>query len=489
MAHRIPVARVARLVGLSRSQVQRLIQAGTLSTFDGTVDLDDLMAVFPDTDWDTDGELRRVEEVKNRAFGRRLVELALPDKHVLAERLYRLSRKYAAAERRAERFALRLRWLEERLEAMAAEGGGAAAVAADLRDWLRHEQMDGAKESDRIEAVLAGEGMMEVMSARVRLEPDGRDFFVEGNDTVLEAALGAGIPLEYGCSNGNCGACRARLVSGEVRKVHPHDFALSATDKADGAFLMCSYTAVTDLVIEAGTMGVSDIPRQIIPTRVRAVEHLGEDVAALHLTTPRSQRLRFLAGQTVTLDAGGVSGSYYVASCPCDGRQVTVHVRRTNDPFARRVFADLGHNEDVTIDGPGGDVVYDSVLGRKLVFVAWDDGFAPIGSLVQHALSLDEGQPMRLLRVADEVGLYRDNQCRSWADAYDTLEYTVLSAEGGAGAVADRVAAACGDIAVSDVYAAGPKAFLDALRGRAVGLGMPEGAWHGLVMDRDSNAG
>jgi CDP-4-dehydro-6-deoxyglucose reductase len=42
-------------------------------------------------------------------------------------------------------------------------------------------------------------------------------------------------------------------------------------------------------------------------------------MAALHLTAPRSQRLRFLAGQHVTLSIDNAEGEYYVASCPVRG--------------------------------------------------------------------------------------------------------------------------------------------------------------------------
>jgi CDP-4-dehydro-6-deoxyglucose reductase len=161
-----------------------------------------------------------------------------------------------------------------------------------------------------------------------------------------------------------------------------------------------------------------------------------------------------------------------------------LHVRRTNDPFARRVFDDLRHGDEVVIVGPAGTTVYDSAEGRKLVFVAWDEGFAPIGSLVQHALSLDEEQPMRLFRISDDLPVYRDNQCRAWADAYDGLDYTKLAVCGDPDSAAAAVVSACGDIAICDVYAAGPARFLDALHRRAEAVGMPGSAWHGLVMDR-----
>jgi CDP-4-dehydro-6-deoxyglucose reductase, E3 len=95
-----------------------------------------------------------------------------------------------------------------------------------LKQWLKRELNAAPREAERAEALLAQESVMRIMSAQVTIQPSGHEFFVEGNDTLLEAALRAGIPLNYGCSNGNCGECKARLVSGQVRKVHPHDFVL-----------------------------------------------------------------------------------------------------------------------------------------------------------------------------------------------------------------------------------------------------------------------
>ena len=59
------------------------------------------------------------------------------------------------------------------------------------------------------------------MTAHVRLLPSQHEFFVEGNDTVLEAALRSGLALDYGCSGGNCGLCKAKVLSGQVKR-HAH---------------------------------------------------------------------------------------------------------------------------------------------------------------------------------------------------------------------------------------------------------------------------
>jgi len=101
------------------------------------------------------------------------------------------------------------------------------------------------------------------MTAHVRILPSGHDFFSEGNSNLLEAGLRSGLALNYGCSNGNCGECLARVVSGEVQNIQPHDYKISDAKKASGHVLMCCNTAVTDVVLEAPEAhGASEIPQQ-----------------------------------------------------------------------------------------------------------------------------------------------------------------------------------------------------------------------------------
>lgn len=56
------------------------------------------------------------------------------------------------------------------------------------------------------------------------------------------------------------------------------------------------------MVLEAPeAQGTDEIPRQQLTAKVRNIQIFNEDVALLHLKTPRTQRLRFLAGQQVQL--------------------------------------------------------------------------------------------------------------------------------------------------------------------------------------------
>lgn len=484
MAHILPLSRVARLVGHSRASIQRMIHDGELASYDGMVDMNELLRVFPDVSWEDDGEFKRVQEIKEKAFGKRVYERALPDKEVLAERLYEMGKEFAAAKTLLLHYDEVMRFLGDKLNDVAESGGAATHDAvAGVKQWLKRELEAAPQGAARAESLLAQESVMRIMSAQVTVLPSGHEFFVEGNDTLLEAALRVGLPLNYGCSNGNCGECRARLVSGQVRKVHPHDFTFREQEKAQGDFLLCSYTAVSDVTIEASVAGAADIPRQTIAARVKSIERLNPHVAALNLTTPRSQRLRFLAGQSVTLSVAGTSCEYHIASCPCEDRQITLHIKRDNRPFSRKVFESLGKEDTVTIDGPHGGFVYDMDSRRRAIFVAWEEGFGPIQSLIQHGMSLEIADDMYLYWAAGTVGHYLDNLCRSWADAMDNFHYQALDMTDDPARLVQAILLEHAGLAHTDMYVVGPAPFLRALEDVAMTRGLSPRRWHGELLD------
>ena len=325
--------------------------------------------------------------------------------------------------------------------------------------------------------------LMSVETAQVRVRPSGREFVVERNDTLLEAALRAGLSLSYGCSNGNCGQCKAKLLSGQVRKTRHYDYVLSAAEKNTGVVLMCCNTAVADLVIEAREAhGAADMPLQNITAKVKSVNPMAEDLRLLHLQTPRSNRLRFLAGQSVSLTlADGSAASCPVASCPCDDRNLQFHIpRRAGDTFSERVFTGLGSADIVRIEGPRGDCVLNEESNRPLIFIACGGGFAPIKSLIEHAMALDVAETLQLYWIADgKTGHYLNNLCRSWADALDNFRYIPVTAEGDLtrdAAIRDvlaRVLPAQAELVAHDVYAAGPAAFANEAEYLLLDRGLP----------------
>ena len=322
------------------------------------------------------------------------------------------------------------------------------------------------------------------MPFRARLLPTEREFEIAGAETMLQAGLRAGLAMNYGCSSGNCGLCKARVVSGEVSKVHPHDFVLSEAEKQQGYVLMCAYAPRTDVVLEAGVATrPAEIQFQEIAARVKEIKPLTDKVRLLHLQTPRSNRLRFLAGQSVALAIGDDASDYAVASCPCDDRNLQFHVRdMPGNAFASRVFDGLRVGETVTVYGPVGDFVLKPDSTRPILLLACNSGFAPIKSLAEHAMSLEQAESLYLYWLATvEGGHYMANWCRAWADALDNFHYRELQEAALGDAQVEhalgRLLAEHPDLKGFDVYAAGPQGFLDQVRSRLSPYGVNDANW------------
>ena len=232
MSHLLPLSRVAKLVGQPRHALQEMIRGGTLATFDGMVELDELLRVFPEVKWDDDAEFRRVQEIKDKAFAKRVLERALPDKDVLVARLNELGDDYAAAKALLLHYGNVMTWLDEKIEEIEEDTSAETRHALHtVRAFLLRNLAEVPPDAVLAQAAIAQERIFKIMSAHVTIQPSGHEFYVDGNDTLLEAALRNGVSLNYGCSNGNCGECKARVLSGEVKKVHAHDYVLKAGRK------------------------------------------------------------------------------------------------------------------------------------------------------------------------------------------------------------------------------------------------------------------
>ena len=473
MPRLLTLQRAARLVGVRRGALQSKIRSGELAAFEGMVAAEDLLRAYPQVRLEDHAALERFEAIKESAFAQRLRERLLPSAEALMARLGELSIERAQVQAQLEHYRATLEQLQAKL-------GEPAASPARLRDWLRQRL---AEVAHRGAPLLAQESLLRIMSAHVQVRPSGREFFVDGNDSLLEAALRAGLSLDYGCSAGSCGKCKARIVSGQVQRTRHSDYALTAAEKGAGVILMCCNTALTDLVMEAREAhGAADMPLQSIEAKIKAVSPLGEDLRLLHLQTPRSNRLRFLAGQSVSLALpDGAAASLPVASCPCDDRNLQFHVRRrAGDAFSERVFGGLKGVDAVRLVGPRGAFVLNEESHRALVFLAADDGFAPIKSLIEHAMALDAAESLHLVWVASGAGgHYLDNLCRAWSDALDDFRYDAIAAgrgappEAGVQAALQRLRQDHPRLRDCDVYLAGPGPWVDAAEFALLEQGLP----------------
>ena len=429
MPQRLPVFRAARLVGVSRNTLQKKIRKEGISTFEGSISISDLLLLYPKADLSHDTEYERVQHIKASAFAKRVQERVLPDIETLALRLTDLSHGLAESQRQLSAYQNIINQVLKRLSSIdpsQTQKNNQQQIEA-LLDWIKISLPEPNKIPDPEQDLLAHNTVLRIMSAHIKIQPSNHEFWLEGNSSLLEAAVQSGLSLNYGCTNGNCGLCKARIVSGEVKKTQNHDYVLSEAEKNMGYVLLCSCTAVSDVVLEAlEAKDENDIPHQEITTKVKRIDQLNDDVVALHIQTPRIQRLRFLAGQSVTLTLPENNTiKLPIASCPCDDRNLLFHIDiKTNNETGSVINHALTKGDEVIVNGPHGHFLFNENSKRTQLFIAYDTGFAPIKSLIEHGMAIDESANMHLYWVADKKeDLYLNNLCRSWDDALDNFHY------------------------------------------------------------------
>ena len=253
---------------------------------------------------------------------------------------------------------------------------------------------------------------------KVTVQPSGHHFDVEEGEAVLTAALRQDLVLPYGCRNGACGSCKGRILEGQVDYGLYQKRALTDEEKAQGKALFCQARPLTDLVIEARTIGAAkDIQVKTLPCRVQKMERLAHDVMVLHLKLPANERLQFLAGQYVEfLLKDGSRRSFSMGNAPHEDELIQVHVRHVpGGQFTDHVFGKMKERDILRLEGPLGTFFLREDSPKPIVFVASGTGFAPIKSIIESARHKGIARPMTLYWGARRPkDLYMDALARSW---------------------------------------------------------------------------
>ena len=254
--------------------------------------------------------------------------------------------------------------------------------------------------------------------------------------TVLETGLRNGLSMKHKCSNGSCGKCVARLNTGSVKSIKNHDYRLNSGQLSNNEFLMCCNTPTEDIMIDVELIGdPASIQIQDIATKVKSVRLIDDSIAIVTLRTPRSNTFQFMAGQDMEIEYKGNRYKYPVASCPCNGMDLEIHIRNSElNPFAMAIFENkIENREIININGPHGAFTLNEESKLPIVLICWDNGFAPVRSIVEHAFSIEKANPVHLYWGYPSIeGLpYFDNHARSWWAVMDDYTYTPISCEDG----------------------------------------------------------
>jgi len=309
---------------------------------------------------------------------------------------------------------------------------------------------------------------------RVTLQPSGHQFEVEAGEAILAAALRQHFVLPYGCRNGACGSCKGRLLEGSIDYGVYQKKALPDAEKAQGKALFCQAKPLTDLVIEARTIGAAkDIAIRTLPCRVQKMERLADDVMILYFKLPANERLQFLAGQYLEfLLKDGSRRSFSMGNAPHDDELIQLHVRRVaGGSFTDHVFGRMKERDILRFEGPLGSFFLREESAKPIVFVASGTGFAPIKSIIEHAFHKGVARTMVLYwggrRPKD---LYMNELPLKWVAEHPGFRYIPVISDalpgdqwsGRTGFVHRAVVEDFPDLSGHQVYACGVPVMVDA---------------------------
>lgn len=207
-------------------------------------------------------------------------------------------------------------------------------------------------------------------------------------DSLLRAALRAGVGFPHECSVGGCGACRFELLEGEVDDLWPAAPGLSERDRKRGKRLACQSRPRTDVMLR---VRCDDSYRPVIapvrrPFTLTARRWLTADMA--ELTFEATDGVDFLPGQYALLYLPEVSGARaYSMSNVADGSgRLQFIVRRApHGAGSARLVDQLAIGERIDIDGPFGHAYLREQVDRPIVCVAGGSGLAPMLAVARRA--------------------------------------------------------------------------------------------------------
>ncbi|WP_306566810.1 CDP-6-deoxy-delta-3,4-glucoseen reductase [Aquabacterium sp.] len=330
------------------------------------------------------------------------------------------------------------------------------------------------------------------MSFSVAIQPSGRHFTMEATETVLGAAISAGIGLPYGCKDGACGSCKCKLVSGQVSHGPHQEKALSAAEAEAGYLLTCCAKPESDLVIEARqVVALGDHPPVKMPTRVTRLTRVAPDVMVLRLQLPANNSFGFRAGQYIEfILKDGQRRSYSMANAPHAVKEagpegVELHIRHMpGGLFTDQVFGTLKEKDILRVEGPFGTFFLREDSERPIVLLGSGTGFAPLKAIIGHMRHAGLTRPTTLYwGCRSKADLYLHDWAAQQAAELPWLTYVPVLSDakpedewtGRTGFVHQAVLADLPDLSAHEVYACGAPIMVQSARQDFVALaGLPD---------------
>jgi CDP-4-dehydro-6-deoxyglucose reductase len=321
---------------------------------------------------------------------------------------------------------------------------------------------------------------------QITIVPTGQRFPADPRDSVLAAALRAGLNLPHSCKGGHCSSCRARVLAGTFEYPGERPAGITQEEVDHGYALLCQAQARTDLTVEAREVRPApDVEVKSLPCRIDRLERVADDVMAVFLRLPAVEELQFRAGQYLdVMLSGGRRRSFSIASAPADGTLIELHVRRASaSGFTGQLFDTTRAGALLRIEGPLGQFWFRNESPRPTIMVGGGTGYAPLRAMLRQLLAGGDRRPLTLYWGGRARGdLYEDAWLDHLASVRPGFSYRPVLSEPDAAAPSGAVRTGWvhaavledfPDLSGFDVYASGPPAMVEAIRAQFPAHGLP----------------
>ena len=214
------------------------------------------------------------------------------------------------------------------------------------------------------------------MKYKLQLQPSEIVYDISTEVSILDASMEKNIYLEHGCRKGDCGNCKAKLISGTVNT------ALGELIDS-GDILTCLSFAKSDLILEANYIPeLANIKPITLPCKVSNIKFVNQRFAIVTLRIPSQSGLKFLPGQYIDLSYQQITRSYSIASLVSSDNTFDLHIRLFDNGQFSQLLQSIELNQVMRFTGPKGSFFIRKTK-QPILLLASGTGFAPIHAMVQ----------------------------------------------------------------------------------------------------------
>lgn len=265
------------------------------------------------------------------------------------------------------------------------------------------------------------------MAYELTIEPLGVQIPIEEGQTILDAALRAGIYLPHACGHGLCATCKVNVVDGDVDHGDASSFALMDFERDEGKTLACCATVEDDVTIEADiddepdsrNIAISDFTGTVV-----RIEQLTPTIRGIWLDL--GAPIEFQAGQYINLVLPEIgSRAFSIASTPATPGVIELNVKLVpGGAGTDYVHNRLSLGDSIKVIGPYGRFFVRKSAGLPMLFMAGGSGLSSPRSMILDLLEQDCTLPITLIygqRTKDE--LYYHDEFQALASQHPNFNY------------------------------------------------------------------